>query len=115
VSTSRLKFFELRDRGTFIPIVCVLMEASNAKDAFLLTRSGYSTYGPPLVLLSRCSGGGRAHYDPYAWGDRTFTCAHEYITDRWDDLSSGCVVDVQFILGESERPVEPEINQYDDG
>jgi len=30
--------------------------------------------------------------------------AHKYIKEHWDELRSGSVVDVEFILGESKEP-----------
>lgn len=52
--------------------------------------------------------GGRAHYDPYDWGDRTWQVAHDYIARHWDELVDGAVVDVEYVLGETAEPKHPE-------
>jgi len=44
-----------------------------------------------------------AHYGPYAWRDRTYTTAHEYLADHWEDVTDGAVLDVEVILGETAR------------
>jgi len=45
-----------------------------------------------------------AHYDPIAWPNRTMETAHEYVRSNFDALESGAVVDVEHILGLSEKP-----------
>lgn len=35
---------------------------------------------------------------------RTLGIAHKYINEHYDELDSGDVVDVRFILGETEKP-----------
>ena len=52
---------------------------------------------------------GRATNDPYEWvargmGERTMPVAHNWIIEHFDALSDGDVADVQFILGETEKP-----------
>jgi hypothetical protein len=44
----------------------------------------------------------RCQYDPYEWGDRTKYVAHKYIQEEFDNLESCAVVDVQYILGETQ-------------
>ncbi len=47
----------------------------------------------------------RSTCDPFEWGDnRTRLFAHKYIAEHFDELPSGAVVDVEFILGESAAP-----------
>lgn len=104
------KLFEVLDTATCVPVLAVRMDigAADDQERYLLRRSGY---GRPLVLLTECSGG-RCTYDPYDWNDRTFHTAHEYITEHWDELCSGDVVDVEFILGESDAPKPSERVYY---
>ena len=51
-----------------------------------------------------------ATYDPFAWGSdtRTYQVAHQYIIDHFDELESGAVVDVEFILKETTEPKKSE-------
>jgi hypothetical protein len=98
-----IKTFEIRDSGTFIPAIAIRIDRcleANDKEALLISRAGYGD--EPLVLLTRLDGG-KSCYDPYDWGDRTWHVAHKYIADNWDFLRSGDVIDVEFILGETER------------
>jgi hypothetical protein len=101
------KFIEIRDRLTFIPALALRLGSQNEAEDYLLARSGYRVSqpekdGPVLVLqLQTC----KAKSDPYDWGDRTMGSAHVYIVDNWERLQSGAVVDVEFILGESDAPV----------
>ena len=90
---------EIRDRGTFVPMVAVKMTSENEAEGYLLRRSGFSDTNP-LILLTRM-GGGEASYDPYSWGDRTFHVAHKYIQEHFDELNDGDVVDVEYILCET--------------
>jgi hypothetical protein len=102
------KALEVRDAGTFIPVLCVDMQPANPEQAYLLHRCGYNHGGPPNVVMTRLEGRGHATNDYYAWGDdphvrgtRTFPIAHQYIIAHWDELKDGDVVDVQFIIGET--------------
>lgn len=97
------KTFELRDVGTFIPAVGIRIaprEWAGVSDVYLARRAGY---GEPLILLVALNGG-RSHYDPYDWESRTWQAAHLYIAEHWTEIESGSVIDVQFILGESDAP-----------
>lgn len=113
-----VKAIEIRDRGTFIPAMAILMTPDSPgsdggeSERYLLRRAGY-LFSDPCVVLVRmaCSGVDRnATYDPYSWGGgtRTFTVAHDYIIKHWDELKSGDVVDVEFILGETQQPKQSE-------
>lgn len=102
------KTFEIRDRSTFLPVLAVRLEPGNEQDGYLLDRAGF---GPTperqgeYVQLVRIAGGeGKSSCDPYDWGNRSMTTAHQYIIDKWGDLDSGAVVDVEFILGETGAP-----------
>ena len=93
---------EVRDAGTFIPVLAVDIQPKNEAQLYLMRRVGYSCDGSPNIILTRLSGDGQATNDPYGWtgGARTFPVAHDWIIDHWHELSDGDVVDVEFILGE---------------
>src|SRR5271157_4563611 len=98
------KLVEIRDEGTFIPVIATRMRSGDEAEHYLLRRCGYAS-DSPSVLLTALNGDGRAEWsDYYAWRDRTFCIAHRYIEDHWDEIKSGDVVDVEFVLGESESP-----------
>lgn len=97
------KLLEIRDVATMIPALAVRIEPENEAQEFLARRAGY---GEPycLVMLTFLTGGRKAEYDPFNWGDRTMTTAHQFIEQNWDALDDGAVIDVQFILGETVSP-----------
>ena len=111
-----VKLFELRDAGTFVPVMCVRVESSHDQERYLLRRCGCSMRDdPPMVIMSGLQGGeDKATCDPYDWGmNRTRQIAHKYIVEKWDDLKTGDVVDVEYILGERTTPKTSEkFDQY---
>ena len=107
-----VKAFEIRDRGTFIPALAVNMVPDSpgsdggVAEMYLLRRAGYG-FDETCVMLCRMDANAlarQASYDPYAWGERTFPVAHQYIIEHFDELESGAVVDVEFLLGETTQP-----------
>lgn len=99
-----VKLFEVRDRMTFIPVICVDMNPMNDDQRYLLRRCGYACDGYPNILFTRVrADGDRACNDPHYWNDRTFQVAHTYILEHWHELHDGEVIDVEFILGETKE------------
>ena len=100
------KTFEVRDRATFIPILAVRMEPGNNDDRYLLGRSGFgqSTLEQgSYVMIWRMSGGiASTESEDFNNGARTMMAAHRYIKENFDTLSSGSVVDVEFICHEKD-------------
>ena len=100
----QVKVLEIRDEGTFIPALAVNMNPVGEHQRYLLRRCGYPCDGRANVILTRLDGNGKATNDPYEWGGRTWPVAHTYIIEHWEELNDGDVVDVSFILGETEKP-----------
>ena len=106
----RVKAFEIRDRSTFIPALAVDMNPTDEigtvnAQRYLLRRCGYACDGNPNIILTRLDGSAKAAFnDPYDYNDRTWRTAHLYIIENWGKLSDGDVIDVEFILGETEKP-----------
>lgn len=97
------KVLEIRDRGTFIPVLAVDMNPDRETQRPLLRRCGYPCDGEPNIAITHlAANGGMTWNDPYGWGGRTYPVAHNYIIKYWDQLRDGDVVDVEFILGESD-------------
>lgn len=98
------KTLEVRDKGTFIPVMGVQVSGA---DGYLMRRAGFRGAMIYLVHLA----GERCAYDPYTWADRTMRTAHQFIEKEWDNLQDGDVVDVEFILGESmiQKPSEQKL------
>lgn len=100
----KAKALEIRDEGTFIPALAVEMNPSNDEQRYLLRRCGYPCDGRTNVILTALDGHGKATNDPYAWAGRTYPIAHNYIIAHWEELHDGDVVDVSFIMGETDKP-----------
>jgi hypothetical protein len=100
---TRVKFLEIRDKGTFIPAVAIDCSLfGNSYDDYLLRRAGYGE--KRCILLTSLHGRRPAHHDPYDWGDRTWHVAHLYIEEHWDEIADAGVIDVEVALGEKETP-----------
>jgi hypothetical protein len=97
-----IKCLELRDKGTFIPVICIRPVATNASQSYLLKRDGYrANWSETCIIMidAQCRG---VAYDPYDWKERrTKGTAHQYIQNHWPDLVDGDVIDVEYILGET--------------
>jgi hypothetical protein len=101
----KTKVLELRDEGTFIAILAVDMNVERPEERYLLRRCGYPCDGRPNILITHLAADGRpAWNDPYGWGGRTYPVAHNWIIEHWNEISDGDVIDVSFILGESDKP-----------
>ena len=99
------KLIEVRDAGTFIPVLCVRPSPSSGPEEYLWARSGYGHNPETYVLVGEINGGsGLLLSDPYGWRSRTLRLAHTYIEARWDELVTGDVVDVEFIQGGTPAP-----------
>lgn len=97
------KVIEIRDCGTFIPVLATLMSSQEEAERYLLARAGFHSSQDeerPLVFVVKLVGG-NAYYDPHGWPSaRTMPEAHTWIQENWCDIKTGDVVDVEFILGE---------------
>lgn len=109
----RAKTFEIRDAWTFIPALAVKLCPDTEDDRYLLARAGFGrtrAEQSQYIYLMRISGGvGTATSDPHEWiSSRTMHEAHKYIEQHFDSLASGAVIDVQYILGETQQPKRSE-------
>lgn len=116
--------FEVRDRMTFLPVLAVQMLAGSDPHAkennfvralrgygarqYLLYHCGYPNTPPYSVLLTKLNGTSGATADPYEWGDRTMRVAHLHVVENFDALEDGAVIDVEFLLGETQTPKRSE-------
>jgi hypothetical protein len=112
----QVKILEVRDRGTFIPLLCIDMnpaldfrldallkeDGHNEAQRYYLRRCGYPCDGRPNIGVTRLSANGDPFWnDPYGWKGRTMPVAHNYIIENWEEIRDGDVIDVEFILGET--------------
>lgn len=101
----KTKLLEIRDRATFIPALAIQYDSEIESERYLLARAGYGrTRGDHQRYIALCKiDGGLGHIttDIYDWvGSRTMQIAHDHIIKNWDQIKSGDVIDVEFILGE---------------
>lgn len=100
-----IKCLELRDDGTFVPVICIRPAPDSEAQRYLLRRDGYRGAEDERCIImidAQCRG---VAYDPYDWKDRrTKGTAHNYIAEHWHELNDGDVIDVEYILGESAAP-----------
>ncbi len=111
------KILEIRDRGTFIPALAVQLGSDVEQERWLTAVAGFGLTSDDharYVLLAKIAGGSpyRCTCDPVDWGSetRTYRVAHEYINAHFDELAPGQVVDVEYILGETQKPKETDRN-----
>jgi len=111
-----MKYLEVRDRATFIPVVAFcphelvfalseprrsqIVAYGIAKNGFRVTRDPHP--GDDQVIVVRLDNVA-ATADAYDWnGDsRTMREAHNYIAAKYQDLRDGDVIDVEYILQET--------------
>lgn len=96
------KILEVRDRGTFIPVIALQIEPESQEQEFLICRAGFPTIPSDMsIILFSLNCNSSVEYDPFEWMHRTFQTAHRYIIENFDNLKDGDVIDVEFILGET--------------
>ena len=104
------KLFEIRDRCTFIVVLATKLDPNSERDRYLLSRAGYGRNKEDqekYIQLTYLSGGkGQSCCDIYDWegGARTLPQAHLYIIEHFNELISGEVIDVEYILNETDAP-----------
>ena len=98
-----IKIIEIRDRGTYIPVMAIKMQSDNPAERYHLRRLGYGV-DDVLIMVVRIDVKNKATYAHYDYNDRTMSNAHRFIEKHYDELESGDVVDVEYILGEVDSP-----------
>lgn len=107
------KLFEIRDVATFIPVLAVKLDPHGEQERYLLGRAGYGItpqeQGEYVVVLKLAGGEGEMKCDAHQWiGSHTMIFAHDYIRKNWHRLSSGNVIDVQYLMGATTEPKKSE-------
>lgn len=99
-----LKCFEIRDRATVISAFGIKMISQEPKRRFLLRHANFTRQD--LIYLTIIADRRGAKY-PEEWEkyeSRTLVTAHRYIQQHFDELEDCAVIDVEYILGEAEKP-----------
>lgn len=112
---SRYKYLEIRDRATCIPVIaiqCKRLQDDPVANNYMM-KSGFGSDSSEILIVELVRF--EANYNPFNWSNtsRTMREAHIFIENNYDRLTSGEVVDVEYILGESEIKKLPEIYTTD--
>lgn len=83
------------DRMTMFPAVAIRLSAD---DGPVAQAAGY---GEPCVLFGHATGGRPFQHDAFAWCDRTYSAAHQWLQKNFDDIRLYEAVDVEHILGDT--------------
>lgn len=110
------KLLEVRDSGTMMPVLAVKLHSDEEAEHWLLERAGYTqdgARGEPYILVTAIepgSGvGAKAQFDPYEWyPSRTMQVAHLHMIAHWNELQTGSVIDIEYLLGRRAEPKQPE-------
>jgi len=106
------KVFELRAPATIMVIMATRLEVFNEAERYLLSRSGFGRNNNDFkkYIMLQCLDGGTstASTDPYKHGIRELRIVHCYIYEMFDQLDDGQVLDIDFILGNTFEPKQPE-------
>jgi hypothetical protein len=98
------KFVEIRDARTCIHAIAMKFGTVADQENWALRCMGFGLSPEEqnaYVLLYRVTDNS-CHYDPCKWGDsRTMLVSHRWLIDNWGLVTSGDVVDVEFLLGET--------------
>lgn len=103
------KYFEVRDRATFIPVLAYELIADNVDESYLLGAVGF--YGRTYCIVTKLNNL-ESNYNAYNWSSSTMEIAYSYIEQNFKDLTSGDVIDVEYILGKS--PTKKEKQRIED-
>lgn len=93
------KVFEVRDRLTFIPIMAIRLNQEDPQERYLVRQSGWTAE----FIFARIN---NMHFTMgIEWQkDRTLGTVTRHIRENWNNLISGEVIDVEFVLGEVSKP-----------
>ena len=101
---TRVKYLEIRDRITCIKAFAFRLSKPIPK---LAKAAGF---GNPAVFFGKLDGTDIT-YDPFKHKPhgRTMKEAHLWLIENYDSVESGDVIDVEYILGETDEPKESEV------
>jgi hypothetical protein len=90
--------------------MAIKLKARDMAEAYLFSRAGFvitnNTYGKYVILIKIETN--EVQWDYEEWPNRTMITAHKYIQDYFNQLNTGDVIDVEYILGLSENKKQSE-------
>lgn len=100
------KFLEIRDRATTIPVIATITYSDDENEQKYFDHAGFDE---DTIILTILSPNTQSECNSYNWDNRRITTAHQYIEEHFYELNNFDVIDIEFILGESENKKKPEI------
>lgn len=106
-----IKLLEVRDEATCFGVMAISIDPDNEQQRAIIRHAGFSDRFDAIIMLDMHSCEGS--YDPFKQPNygRTRRDAHLWIREHFEELKDGDVVDVQFILGETGKKKEAEIQR----
>lgn len=112
MTATETKFFEVRDSGTHIPIMATLLTKGESWWCYQMRRAGWGPETKQVFVVVNLLTM-ESQYDNQEWKSRrTMPNAHRFIEENWETLTSGDVIDVEYILGDTTvKKITEEINE----
>lgn len=101
------KFFEVRANATCIPIVASRLKATNESEKWMLAHTGYGLTieeQSQFILVTRLECDSPAVSTPHRESSPEMCIIHKYLMEHFDELTSGAVLDSDFIEGRRLTP-----------
>ena len=98
---SEVKHIELRDEGTFISLIVTRVDHSHPIQGYVVRRAGWLSNEIIMTVL-QYSLTFHSFFEAQKKNQRTFGVAYQELQKNWDSYPNGSVLDVSFILGETE-------------
>lgn len=98
------KLFEIRDSCTLYLVTATKMISEKGIEKHIIKKAGYGLSNPSILITDIETK--EASTDAYSWGGgRTMKEAHLHIKRNYDELKTGDVIDVEYLLGEKDEPL----------
>ena len=97
----KVKRVEIRDRATLVPAIALRLVG---KDDPIIASAGFKE-SILLIHLTHME----CQWDSFAWIGRTMYNAHHWLTSNWEKFEAGGVIDVEFVLGETDKPKKSQL------
>lgn len=102
------KIFEIRDNEKFIPFLVLKLDKITEEEKYLFKKSGYyiSKFNEYLFIRTKEN---HIATETYLNGinQPLYQIAIEHITQNWETLKDSEVIDINYISGKTNKPVEP--------
>jgi hypothetical protein len=115
MNPKNIKIVEIRDRATCIPAFAIRLLPEQEEEIFLFKHAGYRSIANPCIMLisiavpQHCA---RYSGDWSTGRGRSMRIAHEWIEKKFEEIVNCQVIDVEFILGEVDKPCKSIIYEY---